>query len=526
MTQPQPQKRTDLPTKSESESDGMSRRDLLRRGAAAGIAVGGVGYGSARLDLQPVQNVRANPLIPIAAVGALAYGAYTLVDSLSDVAAEKIREGQEQRDAYKFVQNMDLSLRPSLEYELERLNPDGDPLKSDATAVVYEDISYTAGETINAGGSVSEAIEAATEVADKWYIEALMGINESWNGLAKTVLNAADLNLIEASIMTSGGNQNFVTTGSTANVSSLTVIDNVVDGMDLVDLTSSSSVRIDPTSYDSVPNKIESFSYVFSNSDRAPLTTLFQNHTRIKASHDGQTASFDLTIFDDLVTAINEIHQHLTSTAIDDIANSLNTGIAESSIDRTAWNSGRNLYMESSTDLGRTEAEQLAIGMTTEDLGVTVTIQAAHVAGGDELTGILFLEVVSDITLSEGEMINSSAYNRGSITVQPEGAPSESISFDNESDIDIVAIHRDDLEEGETPQVTYEDRPSWEPSDIDTANLQEIVKRDQQYYDDLEQRIAELDYSGGAGGLFGGSDNRLIIAVGGLLGAFALFGGN
>ena len=51
-------------------SGGMTRRDLLRRGTAASIAVGGVGYGSLRIPNGPVQNGQAiAPLIIAAGVG-------------------------------------------------------------------------------------------------------------------------------------------------------------------------------------------------------------------------------------------------------------------------------------------------------------------------------------------------------------------------------------------------------------------------------------------------------------------------
>ena len=158
-------------------SGGMTRRDLLRRGTAASIAVGGVGYGSLRIPNGPVQNGQAiAPLI----IGAGVAGSVAIGWALREyevLGSDSVPEGLTP-DALK-VQFYDV-VRARKSNNASTF-VDNRNILDGAKNAAYADGKIAAIEALNAQKTQQEVQDAAINAVDSYVTTIKKNLLKSWN---------------------------------------------------------------------------------------------------------------------------------------------------------------------------------------------------------------------------------------------------------------------------------------------------------------------------------------------------------
>ena len=159
-------------------SGGMTRRDLLRRGTAASIAVGGVGYGSLRIPNGPVQNGQAiAPLIIAGAVGASVAAGWLLRET-EVIGSNPPAEGLT-RDA--LISDYHSTARARQSTNGTKIFDTAEILDG-AEHVAYADGKIAAIDALNDQKQESEVIRAGKDAVDKYFSKTVItNLLRTWN---------------------------------------------------------------------------------------------------------------------------------------------------------------------------------------------------------------------------------------------------------------------------------------------------------------------------------------------------------
>jgi hypothetical protein len=234
------------------------------------------------------------------------------------------------------------------------------------------------------------------------------------------------------------------------------------------------------------------------------------------ATYESSTTRIQTWRYREILRAIYQIRSTQLSN-IDASIDNLKTELDSGNVQPEDFISAEDLYREFDApgDLTRQAVELLAEGVY-DYYGSDVTVSF----GESSYTGVMFVDVTSDITVSAGDTIAAADHNGGQILISDDDADNSQVSIPSDVDITIDSIS------GDQDSIEYIDRQRYVNDGTDVEDLRDQIQTQNERYQALRERIEELEDDGplgGGGGIDGIlGDNGLLLAGGALVAAYLL----
>lgn len=480
----------------EYRSLNVSRRGLMRRGAAAGTAVTVAGAGAHHTGVEPIEEAEAvAPLVAYGAAAAAGAAIGFLAGRVSDDVfsdGESVKEEDvlastaektwgEIRARAKEISATEETVMTTLENQV-----------ASSKTVAYSEAKKRAVELMNNDATKANTKTAAVEEVDKHYSNIQLNLAEHaslQNLKAKRMMETADAEIVP----------NIDDVSAVKDLFSFSVgSDSAGVDLDYHGLKEVSTVVADTFNQDSFANTLLGYpaSTKISSTDDHPEILV-----KPLPSNSGQSiAVFDSKRHADLFDTIESQHSAVVAD-VENLIDNIYSEYTSGDIDDSDLIGGTDLIADAPDDsLGGSSADLAALGIDGAlDNQMIIELKDA----GTRVKGTLFND--ADLTLETGTVYDPSNLS-GNIWLAYEDSDGDSGTLQLQQKFEVIEAKN--LNGEDVEQIGFEETNPSDQTDQNIDELRNELKQLKEINEKLrkqqEEDIAELADSGGGGGFFGG----------------------